>query len=191
MPWIAKTNGATTGQVAEMRDGVLADIAQADQANWRVVAENHPNHDSNTHAAAITGLPIAANGTVSAAWTTVALPVALAKLNLEALARSLMLEKLSTGQIVIGNKRVPIHDGYLVNLKLARDQITAGAATVSVQTADGDIVDINGATLDSAILTIHTARHSVAESRKTVVAAVRAGTVTTSNGVRTHAAWPA
>lgn len=191
MPWIAKTNGATTGQVAEMREGVLTDIPDGDRGNWRLVNENHPNHDTNTHAAAITSIPIAANGTVSAAWTVVALPAALAKLNLEALARAVMLEKLSGGLIAIGSKQVAIHDGYLVGLKLARDQITAGAPTVSVQTADGDIVDVNGANLDSAILTIHTARYNVAEARKTIVAAIRAGTVTTSNGVRSHAAWPA
>lgn len=191
MPWIAKTNGATSGQVAEMREGVLTDIPEADRANWRAVSENHPDHDSNVQAAAITSIPIAGNGTVSATWTVVSLPAALAKLNLEHLARGLMLEKLSSGKITVGNKQVAIHDGFLVNLKFARDQVTAGAPTASVQTADGDIVDVNGATLDSAILAIHTARYNIAEARKTVVAAIRAGTVTTSNGVLTHASWPA
>ncbi|HMQ39065.1 MAG TPA: hypothetical protein PKA33_01670 [Amaricoccus sp.] len=190
MPWIAKTSGATSGQVAELREGVLADIPAGDRANWREVDENHPGHDANTHSAAITGLPIAGDGTVSAQWATAPLPAALAKLRLEQLALSVMLDKLNTGLITIGQKQVAIRDGFLVGLKLQRDQITAGAPTVSVQTADGDIIDVTGAQLDAGILAIHTARHGIAEARKTIVAAIRAGTVTTSNSVRNHASWP-
>lgn len=191
MTWIARTNGATTGEALELREGVLTDIAPTDRGNWRVVDNERPSVDGIVEQFVRTGLPIAANGTVSIAWQIVPEPVAVVKMRLEELAGQEALTRVVNGRVTRNGKQVSTSDESLSKLQNAKATIDAGiATTVTLQTAEGDLVDVGITPLNATISAVVTARQAVFAARKTIVDAIRAGTVTTSAAVRNHAAWP-
>ncbi len=191
MAWLARTDGATSGEASELREGVLSDIPTADRGNWRVVTNDRPDIDNLTQQFVRTGLPIAGDGTVSVSWQITDEPVQVVKMRLSQLARQIAIETLETATIEVLGVRIRINDDTFASLKGGKDTIEAGVATsVGVVTATGEIVAANLSALNTALVAIVTARQAVFSAVATIMGAVTAGTVTTSAGVRTHAAWP-
>ena len=191
MPWIARTDGATSGEATELREGELTDIAAANRGNWREVDGTRPSIDSLTQQFVRTGLPIAGDGAVSVAWQIFDEPGAVVKLRLSQLASQIAIARLASGRIERNGKQIGIDDATLSALQNGKAAIDAGVVSqVGIVTADGEIVNVGATPLNQALVAIVTAREAIFTARKTIADEVAAGTVTTSDGVRTHAAWP-
>lgn len=188
--WIAKTDGATSGVPTDLREAELTDIPVADRANWREVSNAPPTYDRLTQQAYRTGIAIAVDGSVATTWTIAAEPALVAQLNLVALAGAQALVRIQAGRRAVLGREVSISDDQMRALNDARLAADRGLTPVSMVTADGDIVTVNSTQLNTATATIATAREAIFTARQTIVTAIRAGTVTTSAAVLTHAAWP-
>lgn len=111
MPLIAKTDGATSGEPLELREGVLTDIRPIDRANWRLVDESAAPaiSDGSIDTRTVPTFTIQPDGSVKRTWEVATLPTAYAKLILRRYAKNKRKNVVDTG---VKYKERPVNTSF-------------------------------------------------------------------------------
>ena len=197
MPWIARTDGATSGEPIDLRQGVLTDIPSGQRNDWRAVDEALPAIDRATDQLRMTGIAITGGGaTVTLSWSLDAYPAPVAQLRLVDVAEAEAETRSQTDRVTLGSgggARQLVASDATVDILLRARQLIAGgfATTYPIEAANGDVISATGAQVDAAITAVADRRAAILAARNTIIAAIRAGTVTNTAGIQNHVSWPA
>lgn len=186
MPYIARTNGGQT--VMEIRQGVLADIPEADRGNWRNAVEVRPTIDGikQTH----TGPTLTVNGDgsqVNIVWGVATADPAWVRMRLRDYAAQVRFQKEVGGLVLPNGVKVDTDRDSQAKVQQAHSLLEKGWVASIDWKADSGWVTLDLAVMTGIAQAVAAHVQGCFSAEKAVIEAIEAGAVTTSAEV---AAWP-
>jgi hypothetical protein len=189
MPYIAKTNGATTGQPLEIREGVLADIPTADQPNWRtldVIAPTITNNDKTIRTEPY--FEILSDGRCRMLYNTADVPDVWLKQTLKRYAAQRRWEHSQQGTVING-----IHyqsdDIAIAKIMGAKMVIDSGAVSTVNWKHDGGWTTLDQTAMNAVFAGVSGFIQACYTTEQTVIGLIEDGTYTTRAQIAGHT-WP-
>ena len=180
MGYIAQTNGGQT--VLELREGVLADIAPADMANWRQVQEVWPVVDNVTTVITIPADPVVSQdgSTVTMTWQTQQPPALWNRMRLKDYALQRSMAKADGGMLLPNGVELATSSGQAGLIVDAIEAIERGWAVepYRIQALNGAWVSLTKDDLLACGQALTRFRLENYASREACEIAIDAGTIT-------------
>jgi hypothetical protein len=189
MPYIAKTNGATSGQPLEIREGQLSDIPTADQANWREVDVIQPTIANNDLTVRTSNyFEILSDGRCRMLYNTDNVPEPWLKLTLRRYAAQRRWEHSQQGTVINGT-HYQTDDVAIAKIMGAKMLIDSGAVTTVNWKHDGGWVDLDQTAMNAVFGGVSAFIQNCYTTEQTVIGLIDDGTYTTRAQIAGHA-WP-
>lgn len=189
MPYIARTNGATSGQPLEVREGALTDIAAADRDNWKSVTEIAPTISNPDAEVRTTNyFEILPDGRCRMLWNTEMLPEPWVKERLRQYAADRRWRHTQSGTEVNGI-HIQSDDVAISKIMGAKMALDAGLVPSVRWKSDGGWVDLDAAAMTGIFAAVSAFIQACYSEEETVVGLIDAGTYTTRSQIAGHA-WP-
>lgn len=188
MAYIARTDGATSGEPIEVRSGVLTDISETDRANWRSVSEQ-PVTILDSQIKGAPSFSIQGDGGVHLIWQVVDLPGPYAKMTLRDWAANERWVRTQSGILFDGVKihtsdasQAKIHAAITVLDKQWLPSLRWKTAD-GWMTVDADAMNLIGSAVAQYVQDCYDAEEAIA-------AEIDAGTIASVSEIRSHQSWP-
>jgi len=188
MAYIARTDGGSS--VLELRTGTLADIPEADRANWRSCFEVRPTIDPATRSWSGPTLTVNGDGSqVNLVWTATDPAPAWVQLKLRTLAADVRYQKEIAGLVLPSGLKIATDRDSQAKIQQALDILEKGwVPSLDWKTSSGWVtLDLDTMTGIAQAVMAHVQGCFSAE--KALLEAIAAGTVTTSADVNAYP-WP-
>lgn len=185
--YIAKTNGATSGEPLIVRRGQLEDIAVADRDNWRVV--NEPGVVLGPgEMRTVPTCQIEEDGSVTLVWGKAARPDYWVDMTLREKAAEKRWRVMTEGTTFNG-MMLDTTDGSLVKIIGALKALEDGVFTSVRWKTKGGWVNLDLTAMRAVHQTVSQFIQDCYDAEEAVVAAIEAGTITTEQQVEDYS-WP-